>query len=153
MADKERLPQESFISALIHNYRHGGTTAEEMLVQIQDALELNPEAEATVREIPDVWAMLSRRQNRCIAEGVDIIRIHAVFLTRHINDEVDSLFRIDGFGMVEGTIPHNGGFDMVMGNATLSVFGVFREMARNLYSQWKGEYNDPNLQGDVYNGR
>ena len=150
MNDATRRPLALEIQAFILIYRGGGTTAEEMLAQVENALDIDSDLEAIVQGIPDVWELLVKHRERCKAEGIEIKRVQAIFLTRHINNNLASLFKIDDFGKVDCTVPHNeNGYDLVSGNVTLSDFGTIYQLMLSIYSHWKGTYSDPKIEGDL----
>ena len=148
MDEKTRIPQESIIRALIHVYQHG-TSAEDMLMHIENALEVNPSSEAVVQEFPDIWKMLVSYREFCKAAGVDIRRVHTIFLTRHVDNELEDLLRIDSCGRVTCTVPHGDGFDLVTANVALSNFGTLYRMMLDIYDRWKGEFDDANKKGNL----
>ena len=138
------------IKALIHIHKCGGTTFDEMAIQLELALDLDPKAESVVREHPEVWQMLCKRRERCRIEGIDLQRINMIYATRHLNNELVHLFRIDDFGRVTCTAPHmENGFDMVVGFVALTYYVSFLRMTTDIYAHWKGEYEDPNKKGDL----
>jgi hypothetical protein len=141
--------QRSIVESLIHIYKCGSITFDELAPQLESALEVDPESESIVRRAPDVWDLLVSRRELCKAEGVDLRRVSAVFVMRHTNNELVSLFKIDSFGKVECTVPHENGFDLVIGNVALSKFGVIYQMMLSVHSKWKGEYTAPKESGDI----
>jgi len=139
----------STVKGLIHVYKSGGNSFEQMAGMVEPELSRRPELEAIVRETPDIWEMLVARRARCKQEGVDFQQVGTMFMTMHINNEIAKLFKINCLANVTCTIPHGDGFDMVNGNATLSNWGALYQMVLGIYARWKGEFNDPNKKGDV----